>query len=209
MRKIALILGTPIAIALIVGYFYKDKIITYVDQTKEVQRLEEKKQEVENLIKKFENLIGIEEKEEVKKVSISDFTLELPANFNVSIFAQGLGAPRDLEIGPNRVLHVSVPARDTVYALPDGDGDGVADINVVAADNLNKPHGLATYCGGEGRCKFYVADTDHVHSFDYDGANMKLTNINELVHIPGGGVHHTRSIIFLPPPNDDQFVPER
>lgn len=119
--------------------------------------------------------------------------LVLPDGFHISVFAQGLGAPRVIAFDPQGIILVSVPAQGTVVALPDRNGDGIADKTVTVISGLNKPHGLAFYEG-----KLYIAETDQVALYDYDPITMKATNKKKIIDLPGGGNHFSRTIGFGP-----------
>jgi len=71
-----------------------------------------------------------------------DLTLNVPPGFFVSVFAAGLGLsnPRFMAFDDNDVLHVANMGRNQIVALPDGDGDGVADRLVVAASGFDLAH---------------------------------------------------------------------
>ena len=108
-----------------------------------------------------------------------DLTLNLPPGFTVKVFAAiGLEGPRFMAWSPEGVLHLTnmkaggadefEPSGDSssqIIALPDRDGDGVADTAIVAATQLRWAHSLAFYQGD-----MYVADTHQVIKFsDRDG----------------------------------------
>ena len=130
--------------------------------------------------------------------------LKLAPGFSVSIFAQGLGKPECLRSDRNGTLLVSIPSAGKVVALPDGNGDGMADRSVTVAEGLNGPHGLAFRCLPE--CKLYVAQEDRVEVFAYDGAAMKATREKKLLDLPKGGFHVTRTLLFLPKPGQDRLL---
>ncbi len=134
----------------------------------------------------------------------SDGPLSLPSGFAVDVFAKDLGDPRVLAADPNGVLLVSVPGRGQVLALPVDKNTGRAGTTVVA-EGLNGPHGLAFRCAS-GKCRLYVAQYDALTVFDYDAASLKASNPVKLADLPTGGNHVTRSLLFLPPPNDDRLL---
>lgn len=115
--------------------------------------------------------------------------LTIPDGVSLSIFARDLGAPRVLRFDPKGVLLVSIPGRGQVVALPDGNGDGVADKTVVVASGLRSPHGLAFHEG-----KLFVAEIDEVAVYDYDADMHKATNKRGIVDLPSSGIHVTRTI---------------
>ena len=107
-----------------------------------------------------------------------DLSLNLPPGFTVRVFAAGLEGPRFMAWSPEGVLHVanmkaggadefepSGNSSSQIIALPDRDGDGVADTAIVAADKLRWANSLAFYQGD-----MYVADTHQIVKFsDRDG----------------------------------------
>ena len=110
--------------------------------------------------------------------------LSVPDGYRISIYADGLVAPRDLELDPNGVLLTSVTSKGKVVALLDNKTETVLS-------GLNKPHGIAFANG-----KMYVAETNAVSTYDYDSNTRKATNKNKIIDLPGGGGHFTRSILI-------------
>lgn len=119
--------------------------------------------------------------------------LELPEGFSISIFAEGLEAPRVLALDPGGNLVVSIPSRGSVVALPDRDGDGTADSMAAVASGLNRPHGISFVC--DDACSLYVAETDGVRVFDYDAAALTASDRGKVIELPAGGGHWTRTVV--------------
>ena len=67
------------------------------------------------------------------------FPLKLPPGFSISIVARNLGGPRALALDPGGNLLVSLTRQGKVVALPDKDGDGVADRVVTVLKGLKIP----------------------------------------------------------------------
>ena len=130
--------------------------------------------------------------------------LTVPAGFRISVFAAGLGAPRDLAYDSGGALLVSVPSAGRVLALPDRDGNGKADEVVAVISGLRNPHGLEMRC--RERCELYVAEENAVRVFEYDAMAFKATNGRKLFDLPSGGGHFTRSLLFMPYPNEDKLL---
>ncbi|MFA6096305.1 MAG: PQQ-dependent sugar dehydrogenase [Candidatus Paceibacterota bacterium] len=149
-----------------------------------------------------ENIVDII-KEGKKPLSIKDGSI-------VSVYAKDLGDPRVLQFAPGGSLFVSVPGKGKIYALIDGNNDGVAEENRVVAENLNDPHGFAFKCeaaeGGDEKCKMYIAETDKVSEFDFDKANLTATNVKKIVDLPADGRHITRTIMFMPSPDENKLL---
>jgi len=116
--------------------------------------------------------------------------LGVPSGFKIGLFADlGNSLPRVLEFDPKGTLFASIPAQGKVVALPDTDGNGVADRVVDVLTGLNRPHGIA-FAGG----KIFVGESDRVLKYDYDPGSFGVTNRQILFFLPGGGRHFTRTI---------------
>ena len=121
-------------------------------------------------------------------------SIVLPSDFEIGLFAPNLGPARFMALGPSDVLFVSVPRAGRILALPDRDGDGVADTAIVFAVGLNLPHGLAFR--GED---LYVAETDGVVRLrDQDGDLASDEQEMIVEGLPSGGGHWTRTLGFGP-----------
>lgn len=130
--------------------------------------------------------------------------LSYPPEFELSIFAQGLTAPRVMAFDPAGTMLISIPAEGRVIALPDADHDGRADRIVTIAEKLNVPHGLAFAC--DIACTLYIAETDGVISYEYDQVRLQATNPARIIDLPGGGRHSTRTLLPAPPPASDKLL---
>jgi glucose/arabinose dehydrogenase len=130
--------------------------------------------------------------------------LALPPGFSLSIFAKGLGGPRVMTLDPVGNLLVSIPSQGRVVALPDLNRDGIAERIATVIDGLKRPHGLAFRCAPE--CRLYIAEEDRVNVYTYDPNDLKAVKLKKIVDLPAGGVHVTRTLLFLPKPHDDQLL---
>lgn len=139
-----------------------------------------------------------------KVLNTTGMPLKLPDGFSISIFAKDLEKPRVMAWDQAGNLLVSIPAQGRVVALPDKNSDGEADETINIAENLNKPHGLAFRC--REKCELYIAETDQVAVYEYDEKNLSATNKRKIIDLPGGGNHFTRTLLFMPSPNDDQLL---
>ncbi|NKB66704.1 MAG: T9SS type A sorting domain-containing protein [Candidatus Latescibacteria bacterium] len=144
--------------------------------------------------------------------TLPPLTLLLPPGFSANIFAAtGLEGPRYMAWSPDGVLHVAnmkvdspnqwSPARDQssgqIVALPDADGDGVADEAKIVADGFWWAHSLAFYKGD-----LYVADTNRIYRLvDADGDGFYEDQQVFIDDLPtfndrGGSNHVTKTIVF-------------
>lgn len=133
--------------------------------------------------------------EVVKKgVNNTDFSINVPDDYQLSIFNDRLTKPRVLIKDPqNRVL-VSDISENAVYFI-------TPNSRAVVASNLNKPHGLVFDC--DQNCFLYIADQDGVYKYDYDQENALATNKQLFANIPQGGRHFTKSLLIQ---NDKLFI---
>ena len=144
----------------------------------------------------------------------ADLNLNVPPGMGARIFAAGLEGPRFMAFSPDGVLHVAnmkvggarefspphnddvIPApeamRGQILALPDRDGDGVADTSIVAVDNLWWATSLAFYRG-----ELYVGDQHAVRRYrDEDGDGVYENELPPLAELPYGDHHRTKTIQF-------------
>lgn len=145
----------------------------------------------------------IEERKTVPE-NQTEFPLRLPPGFSISIFAKGLGSPRVLARDPRGTMLVSIPSQGRVAALPDRNGDGVADEVKTVVQNLNRPHGLAFRCAAA--CELYIAESHRVGVYAYDADAFSARFIKKVADLPDGGNHFTRTIMFLPYPDDNTLL---
>jgi glucose/arabinose dehydrogenase len=123
--------------------------------------------------------------------------LKLPAGYTIGLFAKDLGGVRDITFSPNGTMVVSVPSGHKILALPDKDGDGVADDAFPVLTNLRNPHGVAFY-----KDKLYVASERDVSRYiwaeeDAAGGLITVARLDKkLFDLPEGGRHKTRSLAF-------------
>lgn len=133
----------------------------------------------------------------------SDIPLKLPEGFAISLYAKDLNAPRVMAFDNAGQLLVSIPSLGQVVALVDVDYDGFAETHRTVLSGLDKPHGLAMRC--TDICRLYVAETSQLVVYDYasfDGQAAEAVNPRKLADLPTGGNHVTRSLLFLPAPED-------
>ena len=142
--------------------------------------------------------------------------LMVAPGFAVNVFAAGapLEGPRFMALDPEGVLHVAnmkaggagqfnppnddniVPPADEmtgqIIALPDRDGDGVADTALVVVEHLWWANNFQFYNG-----ELYVGDRHAVRRFvDADGDGVYETEREPLALLPPAKQHRTRTIVF-------------
>lgn len=120
--------------------------------------------------------------------------LQVPAGFAVNIFAEGLGAPRLMTVGPDGLLYVADIDGDRVVRLPDADNDGLADEVQVVAEDLPGVHNAEW-----SEDWLYVAEGSQIERLrDEDGDGV--FEARELVtdNIPDPVRHRSRTLHFGP-----------
>jgi len=88
-------------------------------------------------------------------------SLQLPAGFKISIFADNVPNARSLALGDNGIVYVSTRQAGKIYAVQDSDGDGKADKTYTLASHLYLPNGIAYKAGA-----LYVAQPHRIIRFD-------------------------------------------
>ncbi len=136
-------------------------------------------------------------------INTTGMPLKLPAGFSISVFAKNLGNPRVLAFDPQENLVVSIPSQGKIVALPDKNKDGIADETITILEGLNRPHGIAFRC--TERCEMYVAESHRVMVYEYNQP-FQAKNGRKIIDLPGGGNHFTRTILFMPEPNDPRLL---
>lgn len=133
---------------------------------------------------------------------------EMPPEFSLSIFAKNVPGARAIEMDPKGRILVSQTGEGKIVALSDTDNDHVADQQKVLASGLNKPHGMAFQCDTVDKCFLYVAENDALIRFPYDANMLALGKEEKLMSIGSlpNDHHFTRSLLFLPSPNEDTLL---
>jgi glucose/arabinose dehydrogenase len=117
----------------------------------------------------------------------SDITL--PAGFAINVFAAGLSQPRFMTRGPRGVALVAERGKGRAVALPDEDGDGVADEIVPVVTQLDAPSSL-DYRDG----LLYIGESSRVTRVRLDDALTATERATLIPDLPTGGNHITRTV---------------
>jgi glucose/arabinose dehydrogenase len=187
-RQIILVIFTILAVVVVTFAVYLLRKDNSSNQTRSEQTVETPKDFL-NLVEKT-----VIVPEQFKKGTFATpQTLNLPANFKVSVFASDLGAPRHFDFDENNNIYVGEPKNGRVLILSDKDQDGVSDNIVVIDTNLRTPHGIDYYKGD-----LYVGEENQVDVYRGIAPDGKFTKKEILVpNLPEGG-HLTRSVLVGP-----------
>lgn len=126
-------------------------------------------------------------------------TLNVPAGFQVNVYADGLDSPRWLALTPSGDVLVTETRENRIRLLRDTDGDGVADVKKTFASSQNGvdiPFGM-TFAGNS----FFLGNTGEVRRYPYTSGQEQLTGTGQRIAelTPGGyNQHWTRNVVASP-----------
>ena len=123
---------------------------------------------------------------------LSLLSLNLPAGFEINIFAKLEAMPRMLAFDKSGNLFVTLSESNQLLMLPDANKDGVSETGVLVSDALNAPNGLA-FIGDD----LLVANQDGVVKLSKK--NNKWSVSPFISKLPSGG--HSSKTIKLGPDN--------
>lgn len=123
---------------------------------------------------------------------------QVPAGFQVQLYAENLDNPRILQSAPNGDIFLAESNSGKIKVLRGLAKDGKAKLVKTFAIGLNKPYGIAFYPLGKSPQWVYVANTDSIVRFSYTSGDLEARNdpqkIIELPHANRG--HWSRDIQF-------------
>jgi glucose/arabinose dehydrogenase len=115
-------------------------------------------------------------------------SLKLPPGFEISVFAQGLGNVRWMQVAANGDVYASLRSQGEVLLLRDTDGDGVADVQKTVA-RIARVHGLLLHAG-----KLYMVSDRALDVADVQSDGTLSTPRRLLNDLPEGGNHPRRTL---------------
>ncbi|OGI64139.1 hypothetical protein A2914_00330 [Candidatus Nomurabacteria bacterium RIFCSPLOWO2_01_FULL_41_21] len=132
--------------------------------------------------------------------------LSPPEGFQITFFAKDLPGARVMEFDPKGRMLVTQTKEGIISLLSDEDSDGLAEKKKTLISGLKNPHGMAWQCPSDGKtCFLYVALSDKLLRYDYDANLGAVSNETKLIDISYSSFdnHFTRSLLFLPPPDEN------
>ena len=129
----------------------------------------------------------------------TDHSLNIPEGWSASIFFAGnrLDKARFMTWGPDSVLYVANYDANEILAMPDFDGDGIADDAVVAVNTAPRTNDVRFY-----RDTMWVVSESRIEKrwrsnpdgFDYDNSVVVIDKASQPNQI--GGNHRTRTLVL-------------
>lgn len=193
----------------LLGYYLYEKNIGTINIPNKVSLEEASDLDENNNVVDTDNDTSTTDDELSKVESLPGFTL--PAGFALRIFAKNVPDARVIEMDPKGRILVSQTGEGKITAFTNNDGDAESDDRKVLASGLNNPHGLAFKCDastqGE-KCFLYVAESDALSRYLYDAEALSLGKKEKLMSMAtsSSGGHFTRSLLFLPSPNENVLL---
>jgi glucose/arabinose dehydrogenase len=125
---------------------------------------------------------------------------QVPPDFKIELFADGLSGPRIIRAAPNGDIFVAETSAGRIRVLRAADGATKPTANEVYATGLHQPFGIAFFPKGDDPKWVYVANTDSVVRFPYRSGDLKASGKPEtaVANLPHGPAHSTRDIVFTP-----------
>ena len=121
--------------------------------------------------------------------------IELPDNFQISIYAENVPGARSMSMSPNGILYVGTRKEGKVYAITDKNGDNKADKVHTIASGKRSPNGVAWRNGD-----LYVAEISRILKFTEIDNNLDSPPDPEVIYdeFPTKGYHGWKFIKFGP-----------
>lgn len=136
----------------------------------------------------------------------TNFPLKLPAGFSISTYSDKVPNARVMIYDNTGRILVSSPDTGKIFALTAPKAPNTQATVTTVLQDLNKPHGLAIRCVPDHEiCKLYVAETDQLSEYNVD-QNGAFINKKKLIDLPAGGNHTSRTIMFMPYPDDSKLL---
>ncbi|CAF0994719.1 unnamed protein product [Didymodactylos carnosus] len=129
--------------------------------------------------------------------------LYVPENFFVTIYKDGLNAPRMLTYTPTGDILVTEAHGSKISILIDNDNDGTVDEIQTFADasnGVNNSFGMSFING-----YFFLGNAFNLRRYIYQNGSRRLEGVGEIIMEYEGTHHWTRNVI-IPPSNDKVYV---
>lgn len=125
--------------------------------------------------------------------SPGETTLVLAEGHEAGVYASGLKNPRFMAVAPDGTLVVAESGENRVLALPDRDGDGRADEQIVVGSDYDVAHSVAFADDGS----LLVAGSGMLFRVTLDDQFQEIGREVVLEYVPSGQ-HSTRTVAVAP-----------
>lgn len=135
--------------------------------------------------------------------------LKTPEGFRIEIFAEDLPEARVIEFDDKGRMLVSQTREGKITILENKNEEGFFQDRRILVDNLRNPHGMAWQCPSDSEtCFLYVAESDKLTRFSYDSDSGTVSEKTKMLDInySSSDRHFTRSLLFLPYPNENTLL---
>lgn len=120
--------------------------------------------------------------------------INLPADFTATVFASGLTQPRFMAVYKDGTLFVAEGGAGRIVALPDRDGDGLADETIQIVADLDLPTSIAFE---PDTWAMLVGETSQVSRFVLEDDTYQVLEQSVVVpNISTDGFHNSRTVLF-------------
>jgi len=124
---------------------------------------------------------------------------QVPAGFQVELYASGLNEPRLIRTAPNGDFFIAESRAGDIKVFRGITAEGKPQQVETFASGLNRPFGINFYPPGPHPQWIYLGNTNAVVRFPYQNGDLKARGAAEhIADLPGGGGHWTRDIQFTP-----------
>ena len=124
---------------------------------------------------------------------------QVPAGFQVELYASGLNEPRLIRTAPNGDFFIAESRAGDIKVFRGITAEGKPQQVETFASGLNRPFGINFYPPGPHPQWIYLGNTNAVVRFPYQNGDLKARGPAEhITDLPGGGGHWTRDIQFTP-----------
>ena len=124
---------------------------------------------------------------------------QAPQGFQVQLYTTDVKEPRKILTAPNGDFFVAESHDGDIKIFRGITADGKSQQSSVFVTGLNQPYGMAFYPPGANPQYIYIGNTDSVVRIPYHNGDLKAAGKpQELAHLPGGGGHWTRDLVFSP-----------
>jgi glucose/arabinose dehydrogenase len=121
-------------------------------------------------------------------------TLNLPEDYEISVYAGGMRAPRFFDFDEEGNIYVADKSSGEVLLLKDEDGDKVAETKITVLSDLRSVHSVDFYNGD-----LYVAEEHQISilkGVKSDGTFDEFVIL--IANLPSDGGHTTRTVVIGP-----------